>query len=155
MGGVSCYMTTSIGQLVLWQYYKKNMLSYGSCHVTGHFILWVLSINRTHPPVILLKNMLSSGCCHVTGHVVLWMMSYHRTLPNVILLKICCPLDVVMSQDTLSYGCCHVTGHSPPVWLREKYVVLRMLSCHRTRFPMDVVMSQDTPPLFVRYELIL
>ena len=53
-----------------------------------------------------------------------------------------------MSQDTpplfyykknrLSFGCCHVTGR----------IVLWMLSCDRTRCPMDVVMSQDTPPLF-------
>ena len=40
-----------------------------------------------------------------------------------------------------------VTGHFPPVLLWEKYVVL-WLSYDRTRCPIDVVMSQDTPPLF-------
>ena len=105
--------------------------------------------------------MLSCGCCHVTGHVILWMLTCHRTLPSCFIVrKICCPMDDVLWQDTLFCGCCHVTGHSPLFYYEKNmlscgcchvtgHVVLWMLSCHRTRCPVDVFMSQDTPSCFI------
>ena len=133
----------------------------GECHVTGHVVLWMLSCNRCCPVVVVMsQDTLSYGCCYVTGHSPLF---YY--------LKIFCPLDVVISRDMLSYRCCHVTGHSPlfyylkiccPVighiilWMLSchrtlprcfimRIILYSMLSCDRTRCPVDGVMSQDTP----------
>ena len=48
-------------------------------------------------------------------------------------------------QRVLSHDNIHKT--LPPVLLWEKYVVVWMLSCDRTRCPLNVAMSQDTLPL--------
>ena len=77
---------------------SQDTLSYGCCHVTGHFPP-VLLLKKIGCPldVIMSQDALSSGCCHVTGHVVLWMLSCHRTLPLCFIMRnICCPMDVVV-----------------------------------------------------------
>ena len=141
-------MTTSTGQ---------HVLSHDSIHRTTYF-----SYNKTRGGV----------SCHMTtstGQRVLSYDNIYRTTYRIILIikqrGVSCDMTTFTEQHIfqeknrrvvfcystwqhlLDKVSCHMSTsirHSPLFFLWKKYVVLWMLSCDRTRCPVDVFMSQDT-----------